>query len=163
MVLKINERMPAPKSGNEKGLQVRGLNQKDGLLLGDLFFDAYQGTVDDEGETVEQARMEANATLKGEYGSVIWEASFVLAEQDRMAGVSLITLHENKPLLAFSAVKKVSQRSGVASCLIAHSVTALSRDGYDSLRLFVTKTNSPATALYRKLAFKIEDANNNKK
>lgn len=135
--------------------QIRLLDCDDANFLGELLYDAYKGTQDDEGETIEQARMEARATLAGEYGKVIWNASFVLERNRRLAGVSLVTMFRGEPLLAFSAVEKESQRCGVASCLIDCSLDALLQENYQNLRLYVTKSNSPAMSLYNKLNFEI--------
>jgi ribosomal protein S18 acetylase RimI-like enzyme len=116
--------------------------------------DSYQGKVDYEGETFEDARAEIDRTLAGEYGTFILSAS-VVAEDDRgLVGASLVTLDEGLPFLAFAMTHPRMKTRGVASALVAHSLDRLQASGWESVRLVVTEGNEPAIRLYEKLGFR---------
>lgn len=139
---------------------VRQLNRKDGLLLGQLLFYAYSGTIDDEGQTVEETCQEAEGTLSGKYGSMLWMASFIaLSDGEERYGTSAAVVtdyHKTGPLLAFAVTHPQHQRQGLAAMLIRKSLSALHSQGIPSLRLVVTVGNDRAQRLYDKLGFRTD-------
>lgn len=136
----------------------RRLAAEDASLLGDLLYNAYHGTVDDEGESAEDAQDEAVKTLAGGYGDVLWDCSFILVRDNQAIGASVITDYgeDGIPLLAFSITRPGYQRQGIATHLIGCSQAALRRRGIRRLRLVVTVANTPAVNLYQKLGFEEE-------
>ena len=73
--------------------ETRRLTPDDEVLLGRLMHAAYSGTVDDEGESPQQAREEARATLGGKYGPVLWGCSFLIVRDRQAASASIV--HHN--------------------------------------------------------------------
>lgn len=133
--------------------RYRSLLLEDATSLGRLMFEAYSGTVDDEGECLEDAIDEANGTLGGKYGEMIWGSSFVIDDGQDLLSACVVTLFEHEPLLAFSVTHPCFQRQGMAEFLIkAASINLLSL-GYTKLNLYVTLANTPALSLYKKLRF----------
>ncbi len=125
--------------------------------LGALMLAAYRGTVDDEGETEENALAEVERTLSGEYGLPIPDASLAISDDHRLVGASIVTMWEEHPFLAYAFVHPDAQRRGVATHLMAAAGNALLSAGHDRLDLFVTEANTPAVTLYRKLGFEVVD------
>lgn len=123
--------------------------------LGRLMFDAYRGTIDDEGEPLEGALAEVQRTFEGAYGSMMWEASFVapVGADGLLPSASVVTFWEGAPLLAFSMTRPEAQRQGLAAQLIRASAGALLQRGHERLLLVVTAGNTPAERLYEKLGF----------
>lgn len=134
---------------------MRILRADDDEIIGELLFEAYRGTVDDEGETREDARLEAQGTLDGRYGTVLWPCCFVVVREGRALSASIVTRPEpdQAPLLAFSFSHPAYQRRGLAASLIKSSLNALHQAGHHELRLVVTAANEPALQLYRKIGF----------
>jgi ribosomal protein S18 acetylase RimI-like enzyme len=118
---------------------------------------AFRGTVDDEGESEADALAEVEQTLRGEYGPLLDDASFVVEEGDRIVGASMTTLFESDPLLTHLVVDPGMKRRGIGTFLVAASGNALLSAGYATLDLFVTEANEPAVNLYRKLEFRVVD------
>jgi hypothetical protein len=57
---------------------IQKLVHGDAEALARLMLDAYRGTIDDEGgHSFEDAKAEVRRTFDGEYGEMIWDASFV--------------------------------------------------------------------------------------
>lgn len=142
-------------------LPVRPLVHADAPALARLMFDAYHGTIDDAGEPLEGAVAEVQSTFAGEYGSLMWDASFVAegaGEGASLASASVITFWKEAPLLAFSMTHPTAQRRGLAAALIRASASALARQGHARLMLVVTAGNTPAERLYEKLGFRDDPA-----
>ena len=123
-------------------------------VLAPLLLAAYRGSVDDEGEDLEGATGEVERTLTGVYGPLISEASFVAVDGDRPVGAVLVTLWEERPLVAHVIVDPAVKRSGLGTELMNAAANALAAAGRTELDLFVTEANEPAVRLYRSLGFR---------
>jgi ribosomal protein S18 acetylase RimI-like enzyme len=134
-------------------LETRAPRGDDYGAFGALLLDAYKDTVDDEGETLEEAEEEAKKALGGGYGTVLWDASFVVSRGGVFQAISLVVEGETGPLLAFVATAKACQRQGWGAKLISLSLDALARSDHETLELHVTASNAPAINLYERLGF----------
>lgn len=147
-------RAVAPAAPGDLCLRVVGTN--DGEALGTLMSNAYRGTIDDEGETPEQALAEAHATLMGSWGPLIEGASLVAPRGGDVVAM-VITVRDAQlgmaPLLAFALTDPTWQRQGIGSWLIRESVCRLAALGITELHLAVTRGN-PAQRLYERLGFR---------
>jgi GNAT superfamily N-acetyltransferase len=130
----------------------RPVTREDTPMLGELFHKAYEGTVDDEGETELDALHEVTETFGGKYGDFSWTASLVSQIDRLLVSSSLVTLLRGIPLLAFTVTLPPYQNNGIGSHIISQSVELLRDEGFHELRLVVTRSN-PAINLYRKLGF----------
>jgi hypothetical protein len=134
-------------------LPIRRLEASDAGALAALMLDAYRGTIDDEGESLEGASTEVARVFEAE---MIWPASFCVPSPDASEGLlcaSLVMLHKGKPLLAFTMTAARAKRRGLARSLIVESMHALTDLGFDKLLLVVTRGNTPAEELYESLGF----------
>jgi len=131
----------------------RAVTLADVPALAILMDRAYTGTIDHEGETLEQCQDEMQGTLTGRYGPFLDFASFAVFEAGHALSASLVTLYKEKPLLAFSMTAPEAQGKGYAGFLIERSITALAEHGHREFHLVVTDGNTPAERLYRKLGF----------
>ncbi|MBI4030431.1 MAG: GNAT family N-acetyltransferase [Proteobacteria bacterium] len=122
--------------------------------IGLLMKRAYEGTIDDEGETLDQCIQEIRDTIAGKYGPFLKDASFIACFEDRIVSASLVTMWKGKPLLAYSMTDPDCQRCGLAGSLIRMSLNALADAGISELFLVVTVGNH-AQNLYSRLGFKI--------
>jgi GNAT superfamily N-acetyltransferase len=122
--------------------------------LAKLMDESYRGTIDHEGETLEQCAEEMCGTLSGKYGPYISEASFLAEINGVPASACLITRWQERPLIAFTMTSPNFQRKGLNRALIEKSVDALAKMGETVLYLVVTDGNTAAKNLYRKMGFK---------
>lgn len=128
--------------------------ERERRLLAELLIAAYAGTLDDEGETPEQALAEIDRTLAGAYGPFLAPCSFVVERESELLAASLITHWQATPLLAFVMVAPDAQRQGLAEQVLRCSMAALWGQGESTLTLFVTDGNTPAQRLYARLGFR---------
>lgn len=142
---------------------ARTISQQDGPLLGALMYDAYHDTIDDEGETPEEAQAEIESVLNGKHGPLMGSCSFLVEEQGRALGATIITewtderTEKRQPLLAFLMTHPDASGRGIGTFLLSKSINALMAHGETELVLFVTVGNSAAQHIYQKLGFEVEE------
>jgi RimJ/RimL family protein N-acetyltransferase len=143
--------------------RVRPITSGDGPLLGALMYAAYHDTIDDEGETPTSAIAEIEDTLRSKYGAPLSDCSFVIEEDGRALGATVITDWSDErngtrqPLLAFLMVRPEASGQEMGTYMLSQSVNALLGHGERELVLFVTVGNSAAQRVYQKLGFAVEE------
>jgi len=135
---------------------LRHMSKDDAADLGNLLFHAYRGTVDDEGETVEDAIGEAQKTIDSYYGKVVWPASYVIERNAAFISAIIVTNwpREEDFLLAFSVTRPPFRNRGYATELIRLAQRELYKLGAREMALFVNELNDKAISIYRKTGFR---------
>ena len=133
---------------------MRQVRSQDAEALGRLMHDAYRGTVDDDGESLEQSVAEVREALGGKYGEFLPGCSFVILDGGSPASATLVTVWEGRPLLAFVMTDPDHKGRGMGAFLVQWTIDALLDQGYGELDLFVTRTNDPAVRIYERLGFR---------
>ena len=136
----------------------RTIQQDDAEGLARLMHAAYRGTIDDEGETLNEAREEIHKTFAGEYGRLLSDCSFAIEADGSLISACLVSWYEpsSTPLVAFLMTHPDAKRQGHARMLLRQSMNALLEQGYSKLTLVVSEGNNPAIALYRNLGFTVD-------
>jgi GNAT superfamily N-acetyltransferase len=122
-------------------------------LLAHLMLAAYRSAADDEGETITEALQEVDDVLVSTNRPFIPEASFVIEVDAALAAASLISLFGGTPLVTHVMTHPHYKRRGLGISALLSSCQHAARQGWSSLNLYVTDSNGPALALYRKLGF----------
>ena len=122
-------------------------------LLAHLMLAAYRDAADDEGETIAEALQEVDNVLVSVDRPFIPEASFVIEVDAALASASLVSLFRGAPLITHVMTHPNYKRRGLGASALLSSANALREQGWSSLSLYVTDSNGPALALYRKLGF----------
>ena len=117
--------------------------------------DAYRGSVDDSGETLDDARSEIQRTFAGDYGRFDPDTSLLLEKDRRLAAAVLITRYEDSPFVSFCMTAPAFKRRGLCRALMHHVACQLYLRGETQLKLVVTAQNTPALRLYQSLGFAI--------
>jgi len=121
--------------------------------LARLMLAAYRGTVDDEGETEDDAIAAIDMLLAGEFGAYDDEATEVVERDGAIVAATLLTAWEGGPFIAFSMTDPGHQRQGLARGGLLRAMARLAARGEPRLDLVVTAANDRAVALYRSLGF----------
>lgn len=139
----------------DKQWPYRCVESTDADDLAILLYAAFRGTIDDEGETLADARKEIGKTFAGEYGLWLPECSFVLEQGDLLASACLISWYSpsESPFVVFTMTQPEYKGEGMARYLLKRSINALITRGYSHLELLVTDGNAPAQGLYASLGF----------
>ncbi len=136
----------------------RPITTNDIPTLAQLVLNAYAGTIDDEGETLEEALQAIQDMFAGTstFGTLLHASSFVIEERGQALACTLVTVWHAQPLLAYVMTHPAAQRRGMGRFLIQKSIESLLAQGYHELSLFVTKGNLPAQQLYDTLGFETQ-------
>ncbi|MFG2074030.1 GNAT family N-acetyltransferase [Nonomuraea maritima] len=123
--------------------------------LGQLMWDAYRGTPDEEdaGGSVAEATEEIRLTFTGEHGPFLPTASFVADDGAQPVGAALVTVWKDVPLLAYVFTAPSHAGRGLGRRLIEAAMHALGEQGYPLLSLAATEDNVRARRLYASLGF----------
>jgi len=132
---------------------ARAPRPSDAAQLAHLMLDAYRGTCDDQGETINDARLEVARLFEGEYGDLIPECSEVVVREGHLVAATLVTMWKASPLIAFSMTHPECKRTGLARAGIRRCMEQLLSAGHHELRLVVTRGNTSAERLYESLGF----------
>ena len=135
---------------NETG---RTPNSSDTEMLAQLILQAYRNTIDDEEETIEDARQEIQMLFKGEYGALLTNCSDVVAYEDKLISATLLTLWQDAPLIAFTMTHPEWKRMGLARKGLKRTINRLLQAGYKELYLVVTRGNYAAEKFYESFGF----------
>lgn len=133
--------------------QLKPIKQQDITKVAATMLEAYEGTVDQQEETLQEAILEVEKILNDGYGPFIAEASYWIEMNDEAAAVICINLWNEKPLITEIYTGKKFLHQGMANTLIRASMNKLNRMGYGEMALNVTVENSSALHLYEKLGF----------
>jgi len=128
----------------------------DADALGALLLDAYRGTPDDEGETLDDARRIVREIFAGAAGTVMWSVSEVTEREGRLVSATIVTLWQDLPLLAQMVTAPDWQRRGLARAGLLRTINRLAAGDETVVRLVVTQGNTRAEALYESLGFRPE-------
>ena len=147
MQLDLRSRLEQPT------LAARNPRLEERELLAHLMLAAYRDAADDEGETIAEALQEVDNVLVSADRPFIPEASFVIEVDAALASASLVSLFRGAPLISHVMTHPHYKRRGLGTSALLSSANALREQGWSSLSLYVTDSNEPALALYRKLGF----------
>ena len=131
----------------------RPISSDDIPALAKLLLDAYRSTIDDEGETPDDALKAMRDTFAGVSGTLLESCSFVIEERGQALVCAIVTLWHEQPLLAYVMAHPTAKNQGMGRFLIQKSINALLAQGYQEMSLFVTQGNLPAQHLYERLGF----------
>lgn len=140
---------------------MRVMNEQDAEALALLMLDSYRGSVDDEGETLEEARHAIAQLFRGDFGTLDPELCLVVDDGTMLAAATIVTrdrvapppLRSGEAFLAFSMTAPLWKRRGLGRAGLERVVEMLRARGEPRLHLVVTRTNEPATRLYRSMGF----------
>ncbi len=130
---------------------ARAPARDDQAALGALILEACLGTIDYEGETLEESVAEIGRIFDGGSGSFMANASELVLRDGRPVNATLVTMFEDAPFVAYSFTAPAWQSlagAGMQRCM--NRLLAL---GYPTLALVVTHHNAPAWHLYTRLGF----------
>lgn len=136
---------------------VRKISTEDAFELGTVMYEAYLGTIDYSGETLEEARSEIADTLHGKYGKIIENACLVTEDQGEITSAVIFNWYEkeNMPLLTFTMTRSSQKGKGLAKKLLKTGLAVLAKEGYKECCLVVTVGNEPAISIYKSLGFEV--------
>lgn len=129
------------------------INPNDINELAISMLDAFIGTEDFHGETVEELGKEIRSVVESTFGTFIPDASLKIEKNGEIASTILISLYKGKPFVSELFTRKEYMNLGMATGLLKKSINTLISLGYNDLVLYVHPKNIEAINLYKKIGF----------
>ena len=144
---------PAPP-GSFPGL-LRHPTSQDEAALAALMLDAYRGTIDYDGETLEDALAEVRRYFADPDLPALLDCSWVYETGDALACACLVSLWRARqaPLIAYIMTAAAWKGHALAGSLLAGSLDCLAPNGYAQVRAVITSGNLPSERLFTRLGF----------
>ena len=135
--------LPAPP-----GVLLRPVSVSDREALADLMLDAYIGTIDYDGEDLDDARDEIDSYLSA---APSLRHSVIAQIGDEVASSVLVARAEDTPLVAYVMTRAAHKGRGLGRLVTSVALSALAADGRQTVELFITDGNTPSERLFRSL------------
>ena len=154
----LEARLPPPTGSTlPEGLSQVPVRSIPLRRLAELDWHAFQGTPDETlaADTVDDDAHVLEEILRGLLGRFIDEASTALVTPEGHLEGVLMTAEQTPRRAIFLdlVVRAPSRRRGMGTFLLAWGMRALTALGYESVRLWVTESNTTARRLYDRLGF----------
>ncbi len=124
---------------------IRNPTGDDSDRLAELMLDSYLGTVDYEGEGIEEAKAEVADYLAGD---PMLESSWVVEDGHLLLAAILISSWQGRPLVGYVMTRASAKSQGVAALLLEMSIQSLEAAGFDTVDGFITAGNTPSERLF---------------
>ena len=125
--------------------------------LAELMLDAYRGTIDYDGETIDQARAEVASYFDGSADATpLLDASRVAVGADGIVSACLVSSweHRSRPLIGYVMTRSAEKRRGIGRALLAESIAALRDEGHPDVRAVITDGNTPSERLFAAFGYR---------
>lgn len=138
-------------------LPVRTPTADDLPLLAESMFDAHLDSSDaTDDATLADAVAEVQSYLDGASGEPLLDCSFIALDDDFPVSACLISLYQDRPLLAYTFTTSDWKGKGLSTALTQLSINALAAHGYDQLTAFVTDADNGNGHIYEQLGYRHE-------
>lgn len=128
-------------------LEVRSLSDDDLDALARLMLDAYVGTIDYEGETLDEAIDEVRGFLEDQRS--LPDRSFVVVDNGRIVSAIFILMVEDDPFVGVVMTLPSHKRQGLGRLVTNVAIQHLASDGHERAVLYITDGNVASEALFR--------------
>ena len=149
-LLKIPAKLPsrAPDSAYDRP------TKDDHESLASLMLDAYTGTIDYDGETIDDAHQEVGSYFSGK---PLLECSNLYFERGILVSACLVAIYNDSrtPIVSYVMTRARDKRTGLARRLLEASICDLGRAGYKQVGAWITDGNEPSERLHRSLQFEL--------
>ena len=109
--------------------------------------DAYEGTIDYEGETLDDAIGEVRGFLESE--SALLDRSYVVEDEGKVVSGVLVSMVEGVPFIGYVMTVPSHKNQGLARLVVGVALNHLAADGHESAALYITEGNAASEALFR--------------
>jgi hypothetical protein len=130
------------------GVVTRAPEPGDAEALAQLMLDAYMGTIDYDGENIEDARAEIEEFFSSE---PLLGCSRVIEAEGVLAAASLLSIWEGSALVAYVMTGSSSKRHGLARAVLLDSLACLASTQHREVFAFITEGNTASERLFEGL------------
>lgn len=136
-------------------VELRTPQKGDLADLAELMLDAYRGTIDYDGESIDEAESEVSDYFAS---SPIAEASYVATVDGAIAGAILVSTWQQEPLISYVMTRPEYKNQGLGTLLLSEAMRTLRNSGNERVHAFITDGNTASVALFRGAGARLLDA-----
>lgn len=127
---------------------VRNVGPDDLEGLAQLMLDAYQGTIDYEDETYDDAVTEVRSFLES---SPALEHSYVIELEGMLVAAVLVSIYDGDLFIGYVMTHPDHRRAHIGRRLVHHTLSRAHADGFRKAVFYITRGNGPSEALFASL------------
>ena len=145
----------APETASNLSLRDGASADLDALAV--LMIDAYLGTIDYDGETLEDALNEVQAYQRGDRGGqALLDQSRLAFVDEELVGACLASMWRERgvPVIAYVMTAAGWKGHSVAKLMLRMVLEGLAKAGYDEVRAVITEGNIPSERLFASFKFR---------
>ena len=157
--LDFSEEYLYPELISSPELTLRRPSVDDIEAIAGLMLDAYLGTIDYHGETIEDALEEVHAYFEGRSGgTALTEVSQLAFRDGQLIAACLCNewRERGQPLVAFVMTSASEKRAGLAKLLLTESLHLMHSAGHDGVYAVITNGNIASERLFGRLGFMVD-------
>ena len=130
-------------------LRVRPISRDDLDGLASLMLDAYMGTIDYEGEDLEDAVQEVRSFLDDPH--TLMDRSFAVDDEGAIVSAVLVSLSAGEPFIGYVMTRASHKNQGLARLVTNTALEKLADDDHERVVFYITDGNAPSEALFDSL------------
>jgi L-amino acid N-acyltransferase YncA len=130
-------------------VDARLVQTSDRDALAPFVLDSYRGTVDDEGETLDDSFLAVDAW----FAAIEWPHSFVLEDDGQLVAASFVVVVEGVRYIDPVLVAASRKGRGLGTAMVSRSLHSLAADDVTEVGAAITDGNVPSVRLFARLGF----------
>jgi RimJ/RimL family protein N-acetyltransferase len=134
----------------------RNPSAADKQILADLMLASYRGSIDDDGETIEDAMKEVESYYSGLLNQSWLQYSWLIFLDNELACACLVDfwIERNVPLVAFIMTAPRWKGKHLATAALLCSLQKLVDKNHTEVRAVITEGNIPSEKIFTRIGFK---------
>ncbi len=141
---------PIPHLDPDPGVAARPVEPAHRAAIARLVLDGYRGTIDDEGEDLDDAL----AAVDTWFALLLPGHSFEIVDRSETVAISFVVEVDGRPFIDPVVVAPERKGRGLGRRAVAVSLSSLARTGFDSVGATITDGNVASERLFRRLGFR---------
>jgi len=142
--------------GSIGGLSMRAIVADDLEALAQLMLDAYEGTIDSEGETIVEARDEVGGWIEHEWPDAVCSQVSTIGfdpDGDAVCAVLVSPWESDEVLIGYVITTPAAKGRGLGGALVEHVLDQLPSLDITTVRAAITVGNTPSERLFDSAGF----------
>lgn len=138
---------PVPALASPVDLRVRTVAPADLADLATLMLSAYIGTIDYEGENLDDATAEVGSFFDDPES--LLGRSYIVEDDGEIVSAVLVSMRHGLPFIGYVMTLPSHKRKGLARLVVTEAINRLADDGHERVVLYITDGNTPSESLFR--------------
>ncbi len=138
-------------------VRFRNPAEADASVLASLMLDSYTGTIDYDGETLQDAVKEVEGYFAGKTGQPLLDCSWLCFSGEEVVSACLVALWSERrcPFISYLMTRRLWKNKGMATTVLEKALGSITDHGHTEVRAFITEGNWPSEVIFNRFGFRI--------